>query len=699
MSKRILACLILLLTAAQGSFTADEVALVDFSQTPVGTPPAGWKLRGTNGQTSRLTVQPAAPDRDQPRHAELEYDFAGERNAAGWLPREGRKTVVMGCWLPLPKDHLILELDLEGDGSGHGLVLSVAEAREWFNYDLGRLDFTGRKTLRVDLRTDWRDSAGPGANGQMEPPLALTSINVEQSAGGPAKGKISLHAIRALDGDPSGLSGLSVRWLLPPGQVTTPATEALRAKLHNHGKADVTGLATWQVRLAGYEAVGGTQFAVPANGDQLLTLPLRRMGVGYHEGDLALESGDQSRSVRVSFASVPKPGDDKQQRFGAGEIHPDDMTPQQCGDHLATMKQLGSSWAMAVLPFAGFDGAGAPERKAQLEGSLEAVSGSVPLVGELVQLPKDLVLTPEERASADPVARRTELAARYETALLAAARQAKGKVAHWLIANQDAPFLPLEGAALPTPNYAEFLAHIAGPVRDCDPGARMIACLGADRWLVVWTAHKAELAWPKQTGLRADADLGRAKRLGETADKVRLLAGRLRDAGIEAGTWETVDAGRLDCPAWHPGRQFAEGLVAELTECAFALPTGHWRYRPHAGQPQDGALVALDGGATPAGVAFAVCTALLRGAEPEREIAQDHFRGYVFRCPQGRVAVLWPQPLDAEVKLPIRAERPVECFGAGEQFGDVPAGAREVALRPGANFLRGQFTLDDAAPH
>ncbi|MBM3477165.1 MAG: hypothetical protein FJX75_28185 [Armatimonadetes bacterium] len=92
-----------------------QTPLVDFSAAPVGELPEGWKLRGTNGQLSRLTVQQAE---DGTRCALLEYNFGEAANPAGWTNRTGRKTCIMGCWLPIPEENRALEVDVEGDGSG-----------------------------------------------------------------------------------------------------------------------------------------------------------------------------------------------------------------------------------------------------------------------------------------------------------------------------------------------------------------------------------------------------------------------------------------------------------------------------------------------------------------------------------------------------------------------------------------------------
>jgi hypothetical protein len=92
-------------------------------------------------------------------------------------------------------------------------------------------------------------------------------------------------------------------------------------------------------------------------------------------------------------------------------------------------------------------------------------------------------------------------------------------------------------------------------------------------------------------------------------------------------------------------------------------------------------------------VAFAICSALLTDAEPVTVVEAPLYRGYQFRCPSGDVAVIWPASPGATLRLAAATKATVEHYGAVQRHADIPAGATEIKLSEGANFLRGPLGL------
>jgi len=168
---------------------------------------------------------------------------------------------------------------------------------------------------------------------------------------------------------------------------------------------------------------------------------------------------------------------------------------------------------------------------------------------------------------------------------------------------------------------------------------------------------------------------------------------RLDDAGIDADFRVRLHARTVQIKKAALARQYAEGLVRTVTEAVYALRRVPVFYLPLQGYTEPEALLTSDGTVTPVGVAFAICTHLLDGAQPHRELQLPDARGYLFTRDGDSVAVLWPEPLEAEVRLPIEVRGTVSHYGAVQQYDDVTAAASEVVLRPGANLLKGDFDL------
>jgi hypothetical protein len=683
------ALLLLLLGLAPAA--ESQTPIVDFSSSPVGELPAGWKLRGTSGHASRMTVQQAE---DGSRHALLEYDFGQEANPGGWIDRAGRKTCIMGCWLPIPADHWILEVDIEGDGSGHGLVLSVGETggAEWFNYDLGRLDFKGRKTLTADLRTDWRDSAGPNANRLVEPPLSLASLNLEQEPGGPAQGHVKLHGVSAVSGEPWGLAALSVAWLLPDGAAFVAGEDtAPHVRLQNISRREIAGKLSWRVRCQGETvAEGGAPFAVPAQEQTVERLSLGGVPVGFYDAELHIESADQARTVRSAFAVVPAPKADPRLRIGAGESYPWFTGSDEFVGYTARLAQMGASWTLAFVPFTAFDGPEHYDEAAKLCDILDRASqNDIALVCMLGNLPADLVDQNTNRAVTDL----ETLVARHERATAMAAEALVGRVRGWGILHLDRSFFPETAQdALPTPNYADFVTRSHAALAGIDPRAVFMAGM-VDRSYLQWSERK-NLAWPDGVGFITETlAYADPERIGSVREYAAGAAQHQADYGLGSDLWLKGWYASIPVQSWEPGRQFAEGVARWVVEAVHGAPQAHVLYTFQPEHPERGALLDHSGNVNVAGVAFATCADLLHGAEPAGEFQGERCRGYLFTCEQGTLAALWPDPVDGTPTVKLKAGGAIEHYGACRRYADIPAGTQELPLKPGINLLRGPFTL------
>jgi hypothetical protein len=664
-----------------------QAPLVDFSAAPVGALPDGWKLRGTNGQVSKLTVQQAE---DGSRYALLDYNFGGEANPGGLIDRAGRKTCILGCWLPIPEDSWILEVDIEGDGSGHGLVLSVGEAggREWFNYDLGRLDFKGRKTLTIDLRTDWRDSAGPTTNRLLEPPLSLASLNLEQEPGAPATGQVKVFGVQAVAGEPWGLAALSVAWYLPEGAAFTVGEDmAPHVRLQNLSRKEIAGKLAWRLRQEGdVVAEGATPFSLPARENALQRLSLGGVPVGFYDAELRIDSGEEARTVRNALAVVPPPQPDPKLRIGAGESYPWFTASDEFVDYTARLAQIGASWTLAFIAFDAFDGPEKPDLSARQCDILDrGTENDVALVGILGNLPADLVDQKTNRAVTDL----ETFVARHEQATAMAAQALVGRVHAWGILHLDWSFFP-EGAGdpLPTPNYVDFVARCRAALANVDPNAGFMAGL-VDTNFWRWPGF----AWPDDVGLLSEWLAYKDGKPGMAHRVASEVVQQQRKLGLGHELWLKGWYVKLPHGGWEPGRQFAEGVAMWLLEVVHAAPEAHVLFTFQPEHVEMGGPFDHSRNVNTTGVAFAICSDLLRGAEPAGEFAAQGCRGYLFMCPQGTLAALWPEPIGATATVKLNAQGVVERYGACRRFSDLPAGTQDVALKPGLNLFRGKFEL------
>ena len=692
------------LCLAAASAVQAQAVLADFTAAPLGEPPGGWKLRGTNGGSSQLTVEKAPGGNGPQRCLQLAYDLAPAPWSGSWLTREGRNTAIMGCWIQIPADHWVLELDLEGDGSGHGLVVSVGEPGEWFDYDLGLIDFTGRRTLRCDLRAAWRGNAGKGADGVMQPPLWLCSLNVEQRPEAKAQGMLRLLAVRALPGPPQGLSGLSAACLLPPGGgFLADADVAPQVLLENLTEQELAGTLRWRVRCLGQEVTTGEgEFRVAAQGRVPQVLELGELPVGYYEADVTLECGEDARTIRRPFAVLPPPRYNAALRLGAGEAASWAPLDERFVAWLQTLAQLGGAWTIAGLPMSACEGPGADDELTRVRALLEG--GAPPdlaIIGTLEGLPEDLL---EQRGS-DPDGVLDHYMARHCGGVERAGRALGETVSGWLIpypipytyGTAKAATFEIYNAGFVHPHppslaeYVGRLGELLGASPPEERGRARIAMLpgleaGQD-------GEPLELPWPDGVGLLLHVPYRDGFGVAGTAGRAAGLQQQAELVGIMDGLWLDCPAAPLEAPGWDRGRQSAEGAVRELVQCVHGAPAARILYGAPWPSQESGGLISHEGDINPAGVAFAICAHLLVGAEPDGEVQRPECRGYLFRSDRGRVAVLWPQPVETAVSVPLQARGTLEHFGAIAQYPDVPAGATKVELRPGANLLRGDFGL------
>lgn len=670
---RSLALALALLTACSAIACADQV-LVDFMNAPLDRPPTGWKLRGTNGYASSLTV---IPDGDDVRAAALDYDFSAP-NVSGWLSRGARKTVIMGTWLRIPDEHWVLEIELTGDGSGHGLVVSVGEAREWFNFDLGSVDFDDRRTLRLDLGTDFRDCAGPQSNGWLEPPLWLASLNLEQAPGAPETGRIIVHGISALDEEPRGLSALCARWYASPGGVFTEREDAsLRLGFHNIAQEAIGATATW--RLRGQDALEREvqqRLEVAAQAQAELSLPIADLPVGYYDAAVELAANDQTRSLRTAFAVVPEPPE-REGRIGAGPVLVPAETEESIGVLADSMLRLGARWTVAEVDFRAFDG-GTNQEYASMQREVLATARAhgLAVCGSFAAMPPELSIDAPD------------LSLRCTGALRRAAEYFGAQTTSWAIGfpryQPDAMGLPMREQLAA---FASLLEEAAAEMPDYQVAARLTAAE-----LMQWQAQGAEVAWPEGVGVLVEDS------------RADILQRRIPKVGVDGEAAVALPATAREVEGATVARRHAEGLAWTMATAAFKLPDARLMYTPLRTYSEPGALLTSDGTVTPVGLAFAICAGALDGAEPEREFTTDEVRGWLFTRGDERVAFVWPtrMPPSEEASGPVPAQQatlPIEAIGAVRhfsmtgQYDDLPEGATAVTIRPGANVLVGEFGL------
>ena len=154
-----------------------------------------------------------------------------------------------------------------------------------------------------------------------------------------------------------------------------------------------------------------------------------------------------------------------------------------------------------------------------------------------------------------------------------------------------------------------------------------------------------------------------------------------------------LPATALEVEGASEARRHAEGLAWAMATAAFKLPDARLMCTPLRSYSEPGALLTSDGTVTPVGLAFAICAGALDGAEAEREFATDDVRGWLFTRGGERIAFAWLTQPGPEARLLIRAEAAVAHFGMEGRYQDVPAGASDVTIRPGANVLMGEFDL------
>ncbi len=169
-----------------------QTMIFDFERYATDEVPQGWECRGSNGYASTLSIAQEQREAGPTRVLRMDYNFDAEL-AQGYAA-DTRKSCIAGTWEQLPEVPRKLRVDVKGDSSGNNLVISVGEpTAEWFDYEVGPIDWTGWRTVEVGIDERWRGNGGDGANGVIEPPLLLASLNVEQL--GPARGTICFDNI------------------------------------------------------------------------------------------------------------------------------------------------------------------------------------------------------------------------------------------------------------------------------------------------------------------------------------------------------------------------------------------------------------------------------------------------------------------------------------------------------------------------
>ncbi|MCE5239368.1 hypothetical protein LLH23_12875 [bacterium] len=662
--RHVLFCLLIVL--AVGVAHTEVTPVVTFDQAPVGTAPDGWKLRGSNGYASKMAVAECEVEGRTRRCLEVEYNFEAERNPHGLNP--GAKTVVIGAWLRLPENTRRLRVTLEGDGADHGLVVGVGEAAEWFNFPAGTVDWRGWQIAEVDLGGQYRDNGGRGANGRLDPPLYLASVNLLQNPQGPARGTVRLLGVEAVTGAPTPVDDLRIMlWdSAATGVVSTDAVAQATLRIANPSAQDVSGTVAWKITSPdGYKTDGARDCAV--GGGKIEHLPLTGLPerCSYYAVDVRFTAGEARQDKRLSCVVAPPVKASARLRYGLGVFG---AKPSLDSRWLQPLRGLGAdctviSWATAK-PTDTADGGGLDEMV------YEASRLGLQPVGCVGLTANDL------SAAVAALPALQQLATRY-----------RDHITLWSCPWLDDPDQMGQLAKLVAPDLRQRLGHPVAVL----PTAAANPCLwGAMPDLLADAAGVfcdtlemnvgAPAEWPpaRLTAVAHEAYGGRMMQWGGIVN---------RDPGFTGNAQPSV-AERQE--------RDARGLAVTLLEWSAAAPSGDTLLCPVVNAPlsvagHESRLFSEWSHPLPAAAAFATIAHLLGNATPGASETRGDYRVQRFATPDGPVVAVWPekpepQPLTVRVKATGRTWR-IHYLGAREAL---PPGETAVALGREPVYLQGE---------
>ena len=653
---------LLMTVLALATAHAEVVPVVSFDGAALDAAPAGWKLRGTNGYVSKMAVAECEVAGQRRRCLEIAYDFAADRNPGGMDP--GTKTVVIGTWLKLPDGTRRLRVTLAGDGAGHGLVVGVGEAAEWFNFPAGTVDWQGWQVAEVDLAGRYRDNGGRGANGRLDPPLYLASVNLVQNPQGPQQGMVSLLSVEAVTGAPTPVDDLRLMlWdSAAPGVVSAEEVGDATLRIANPSAQDVSGTVAWQITSpGGYSAEHAQECTVAAG--QIEHVPLVGLPAqcSYYDVDVRFAVGEARQDKRLSCVVAPPVPDTGRLRYGLGV--------------LGAPPNLGLRWAEALRRL------GADSTTVAWATAKPADTADGGGLDEIVYTADQRGLHPTGCLLLDRADLNTAVAAL--PALQQLATRYRGNIRLWSCPWLDDPDQLGQLAKLVAPDLRQRVGYPAAllPTSAANPclwGA--LPDLLADAAGVFCDTLEMNLAAP------AEWSPARLTALAHEAYGARMVQwGGIvnRDAGFAPNAQPSVTERQ---------RRDAAGLAITLLAWSAAAPAGDTLLCPVVNAPQhwpghESRLFSEWSHPLPAAAAFATVAHLLAEASHAERQEVEGMVVLTFATPDGPVVAAWAET--GEHALRVRVTGPARRLSLFGEAADVPAGDATIPVGPEPVYLQG----------
>lgn len=249
--------------------------------------------------------------------------------------------------LPVP-DRLIvgrptrLKLRVRGDGSSNLLSANLIDSSgEWFNVEPLAIDFTGWRSVTLDL-TRFRSHARGNDNGYPEPPISLYSVNIEftgRSAGELLLDDLSVEQtpFRTIDYlelafPRAGRSGLYL-----------PEDGDPLLAVFNHSESSVTVRVGWR---AGAVADQGEVTAPPAG---QVVLPFRLPAPGAYDLEVTLDTGDGVRRSHEPIILLPAKIGPPDTFAGLGSQELGTLNEGYFAASLPLLRAAGAGWSVLEI--------------------------------------------------------------------------------------------------------------------------------------------------------------------------------------------------------------------------------------------------------------------------------------------------------------------------------------------------------------
>jgi len=672
----------MLVSVTIGIARAEVVPVVTFDQMEVGSSPAGWRLRGTNGYASKMAVSECEVERQKRHCLDLDYNFEADKNPQGLDP--GTKTMIAGTWLRLPDNTRRLRLTLSGDGSGHRVVIGVGEPAEWFNFAGPTIDWQGWQIVEVNLSSRYRDCGGQGSDGRIEPPLWFSSLNLEQNPDGPSKGTVRLLSVAAVTAPPSPVDSLAVTLggTAATGIVSAGSAGQSTLRLSNPAAEAVAGKLSFSIVPFGADPIPHEQPCTVAAG-RTVEVPLTGLPdrCGYYEVEVALDSGEVVRQQSLSLVIVPPLPAHRSGRFGLGIIGTG-YVPAGAGWARAA-RALGADWTIINLNSeAIWPGGGAPVPETADALLSEVKSAGLDALASVSELPR-LSRAPEAL-----------LLQEYPPFMEALVKHYPDQMIGWFAPNVpvSSPVLqPLLAARMAADGRPRLLARmelssLLDPSADVRPIAvRQVRSLGEDN-------NFAGLAF-FTFGVNA-TELPEGMNLAGLVEALSVLPPSLPVWYVNCNARGTANPNEQPTQDELLARQARDLTAGFLRWLSVARPQDRLHYQAPTPQGANVGVFREANSPKPSAAAFATITHLLGEATPAQTEVRGDYRLQHFSTPAGDVLAVCPQKRDPDpTTLRLKVTGPawrIHFLGAEDslQPGDVA-----MALGRDPVYVRGQFTV------